>query len=364
MRGGTGGAVTLAIDRGIPYTYGMKTHAWSFRPLSPLVALVFAASVCAAFAGCAKNAKARHSKISMVIAGSFGDDSFFDGALRGFLKAVEDFGLDYETIECRDQLGRFEAELVGASERADIVAVLGYQFFETVQDVARSRPGVKFLYLDGPIDGIGNLTSVDFIEAEGAYLAGTLAAIVTSSPDMPKANPQRRVGIVGGMDIPVIRDFVEGFLAGVSDADPEAEAFVSFAGSFVDREAAYKAAAAMYAAGADVVFQAAGGAGLGVFQAAKEADRYAIGVDIDQRPNDPERILASMVKNAGLALYKLIDAAANGSLVAGAYKYGLQGGIISLDYGEGASLVPEAIAAKVRLAEAELVSGARRAAGR
>ncbi len=315
-------------------------------------------------ASCAKAGPERPRKVAMVIAGSFGDGSFFDGALRGLHRVADELRLDYETVECDELLGRYELEVTGAAERSDIVVVLGYQFFDAIQAVARSFPDVDFIYLDGPIDGIANLSSVDFVEAEGAYLAGVLAALVTADPGMPKANPLKRVGIVGGMDIPVIRDFVDGFLAGVEDVDPETEAYVGFAGSFEDKAAAAKLATAMYAAGADVVFQAAGGAGQGVFDAALEADRYAIGVDLDQRYLDPNRIIASMVKNAGEAVRRLVTLAVEGRLVSGAYRYGLEGGILSLEYGHDDPLVSQEVIERVKRAEAEILSGARRVTGR
>jgi len=314
-------------------------------------------------AACAKSeepeAAPERTHVTLIVAGSFGDESFFDGSLAGVSRASADFGFDYATVECFEDMGRYPAAVTDAAASSDVVVVLGYQLYDILLEVSASYPDIDFIYVDGLVEGRPNVASVAFDETGGSYLAGALAALMTARRDLPRLAPGKRVGLVGGMDIPVIHRFVDGFTAGAKETDPSVEVFVAYAGTFEDREPARKAAAAMYAAGADVVFQAAGGAGLGVFQAARDADRYAIGVDMDQRPLDPARILASMVKDVDGAIYDLLGLAVSGGLEGESFVYGLAEGAVRLEWGGGESPVPEAVRQVVDAIRADIVSGAR-----
>lgn len=326
-------------------------RAWKIAAALALVALV---------ASCAPASKASKLKVAMVVSNAFGDKSFFDSAKSGLDRAQAEFGYTVSTTECHEDINLYAGAITAAAENHDVIIVMGYQFFELVQQTSRSYPDKKFIYVDANVQEQPNLAVIDFTESEGSYLAGVLAALGTVDPNLPKTNPEKKVGIVGGMDIPVIRAFVEGFLAGVKDTDPEVEAFVSFAGSFEDTEPAATAARAQIAAGADILFVAAGGAGLGALAACKDADVYAIGVDQDQRPLDPERILASIVKDTGQAVYTVLKEIAEDSFKGGLRRYGLAQSFVGLDWGDDPSPVPAALRQDVDAVAAKVMDGSLR----
>jgi len=198
----------------------------------------------------------------------------------------------------------------------------GFMLENAVKAVARRNPGARFLLIDSPLlDAQGkpytapNVRSVIFREEEGSFLVGALAGLVTQV---------KRVGFVGGMEIPLIKKFEAGFRAGVATTNPGASErmLVSYTGSFDNVAVGKQIAQDMLAKGADVVFHAAGSDGLGVIQAVKEA-RFAgkqvwvIGVDSDQSSLAPDAVLTSMVKRVDLAVYQTIRHLVQGAFQAG-----------------------------------------------
>jgi len=198
----------------------------------------------------------------------------------------------------------------------------GFMLENAVKTVARRNPGARFLLIDSPLlDAQGkpytvpNVRSVIFREEEGSFLVGALAGLATQV---------KRVGFVGGMEIPLIKKFEAGFRAGVATTNPGASErmLVSYTGSFDNVAVGKQIGQDMLAKGADVVFHAAGSDGLGVIQAVKEARAagkqvWAIGVDSDQWPLAPDAMLTSMVKRVDLAVYQTIR-----NLVEGAFQAG------------------------------------------
>ncbi len=307
-------------------------------------------------ASCVRREESAPLQVRMVISGNFGDAGFYDGAMSGLERASAEFGIKTSYATCDENFYRYEPALLEAALNAQVVIVLGYQFFDIVQNIAKAKSGTQFIYIDGAIDDIPNLTCVEFREEEGSYLAGTLAALVTSS-SMPHANGQKRIGFLGGMDIPVIRRFQDGYSHGALDADGEVQVESAFVGSFDDVAEGYRLATGLYERGADVVFAAAGKAGLGALEAARRYGRYAIGVGTDQRPLDPEHILGSMVKDSGQAIYSLLSQFVKGSALGGVRKYGLSDRAVGLHWGNEPYLVPGELRERVEIAAMSVVSG-------
>jgi basic membrane protein A len=173
------------------------------------------------------------------------------------------------------------------------------------------------------VDGCTNVYSFTTKQNEGSFLIGVYSAAM-SMTDTEGMNPEPILGAVGGGDIPVINDFIVGYEQGACLVSEESSVLVQYAGGWNDPARGKEISLAMYEQGADIVFQIAGATGDGVFEAAEEAGRYAIGVDSDQagiiQPTDPEkadRILTSMMKNIDNLLYRAIANYVNGELVLG-----------------------------------------------
>ncbi|MSU01066.1 BMP family ABC transporter substrate-binding protein [Tissierella sp. DSM 105185] len=246
-------------------------------------------------------------KVGLVLAGGLGDRSFYDSSHEGVEKAKKDFGIEYKVYECRNDSSLLNDQVVQASQYGSIVAVVGFEFFDVVQDVAKEFPDVNYIYVDNEIEGMDNLITVSYAENEGAFLAGALAAMLTTETSIEGIDDSKLIGMVGGMDIPVIRNYQIGFEAGAKYIDSEIEIQTTFAEDFEDPAKGKEHATVLYGRGADIIFQAAGKTGEGVFEAAAEHGKYAIGVDSDQRYINPNNIVASMIKEVGKSIYETIE---------------------------------------------------------
>ena len=175
-------------------------------------------------------------------------------------------------------------------------------------NVAADFPEQKYLFVDGAVEGLDNVTSVTYRDNEKAYLLGTIAAMTTETD---------KIGIVLGMDIPSLVVFSSGFMAGAYAANPDVEVEVKAVGSFSDTTTAKELALALHDDGADIVYAAAGGSGLGVFNAAEEAGFLAIGSDTNQCPLNPDVIMLSGIRLCNVTISNGIGAAIDGTLEAG-----------------------------------------------
>lgn len=267
----------------------------------------------------------KFDKVALVVAGGLGDRSFYDSSNEGIEKAKKDLGIEAKVYECRNDPSLFNDQLVQASEYAQIVAVVGHEFYDVVQEIAREFPENYYIYVDNEIEGIDNLITISYAENEGSFLAGALAAMLTET-DI--------IGMVGGQDMPVIRNFQVGYEAGAKYINPDIKTEVIFAEDFEDPAKGKEGATALYSRGADIVFQVAGKTGEGVFEAAKEQGKFAIGVDTDQRYINPDVIVASMVKEVGLSIYDTIKNIQEGKIEEGkVVYYGLAEDGVGMGYG-------------------------------
>jgi len=255
------------------------------------LAIVFAALVI--LASCAKKeepapaAAAPKLKVVLLLNGTLGDKSFFDSAANGMAMIKAEMGdtVETKTIEMAYDQSKWEPTLLDVSEGDWDVIVLGtWQMTEALQKVAKDNPDKKYVIFDTAVDyslGLTNVYSILYSQNEASFLAGALGSLVTTST-MPLANKQKVIGFLGGMDIPVINDFLVGYIEGARYIDPAVKVAISYIGSFDDSAKGKEMALAQYAQGADIGYNVAGQAGLGQLDAAKDVKRYAIGVDSDQ----------------------------------------------------------------------------------
>lgn len=331
------------------------------KKLILLLALMLIVST--ALVGCKKTdgpANSSETKVGLVLAGGLGDRSFYDSSNEGVEKAKKDFGIESKVYECRNDSSLLNDQLVQASQYASIVAVVGFEFYDVVQDVAKEFPDVTYIYVDNEIEGIDNLITVSYAENEGSFLAGALAAMLTTEISIEGIDKGKLIGMVGGMDIPVIRNFQAGYEAGAHYIDPEVTVETIFAEDFEDPAKGKESAIALYSRGSDIIFQVAGKTGEGVFEAAKEMGKYAIGVDTDQRYINPDVIVASMVKKVGKSIYETIENIQNNKVEKGkVVYYGLSQDGVEMGYGSDdmVQFATEDMKAKLEDIKAKIMSG-------
>ncbi|MCG8481727.1 MAG: BMP family ABC transporter substrate-binding protein, partial [Clostridia bacterium] len=266
-------------------------------------------------------------KIALLINGTLGDKSFFDSADNGLKMIQEKYGDEVvtKTIEMTYDETKWEPTLRDVSDDDwDIIIVGTWQMQEMLQDIAPMYPEKNFIIFDTAVDyenfELDNVYSINYKQNEGSFLAGVLAARVTTS-EMELANPDKRIGFLGGMDIPVINDFLVGYIEGAQYIDSEMKVKISYIGNFDDSAKGKELALAQYGMGADIGFNVAGQGGLGQLDAAKEMNKYAIGVDSDQAllftESDPEKanlIVTSMLKRVDNSLVRAIELHMEGAL--------------------------------------------------
>lgn len=264
-------------------------------------------------------------RVALVIAqGGLGDRSYNDLAHSGFERAGKDFGVEVKAIESADPVGEGEKLLRTAADSGfDLVITLEYSHFDPLARVAPDYPDTLFGIVNIGVDA-PNVVTILFKEQEGSFLAGALSAMVTTMEDNPKVNEDAIIGAIGGVKSAGIDKFLVGYEEGAHYINPDVEVLTAYSESFSDPAKGKELTLAMYEQGADIVYQVAGGTGEGVFEAAEEAEHYAIGVDADQDYIKPGYILTSMLKRVDNAIYDVIGKLADGTLEGGiTLEYGL-----------------------------------------
>ena len=276
-------------------------------------------AVMLAFAACLLAAsQAEALKVAMVVAGTLGDRSFYDSGNEGLTRAANELKVETKVFECRSVPSAFSEQIIAAAQSYEVVFTVGWELVDPLLEIAPDFPDVKFIHIDAAIEGVANVSSIDYLENEGSFVAGAMAALMTSKTGDPKINDKNVIGAVGGMDIPVIRNFVAGYEAGAKYIDPEIKVETGFVGSFEDPAKGKEMALTIFNKGADIIFQIAGNTGNGVIEAAKDAGFYAIGVDSDQGYIAPGSIMGSMMKRVGLSVFETIQKILDGSYQNGA----------------------------------------------
>jgi basic membrane protein A len=198
-----------------------------------------------------------------------------------------------------------------------------------------------------------NLAALKFREEEGSFLVGAIAALSGGS---------KRIGFVGGMDIPLIHKFEAGYRAGVRHVCPDCTVVAQYAGvtpeAFRNPGKGKELALSQYGSGVNVIFHASGSTGLGVFEAARQTNKLAIGVDADQWDAAPGHILTSMVKGVDAVVYDQIQRVRDGTFQGGIYSYGLAEDGVGYVYDENnRALIPDAVRARVEGLRDSIIAG-------
>ena len=300
-------------------------------------------------------------KVGLVFdVGGRGDKSFNDAAYAGLERAQKELGLPAdatEYIEPGEGGDRESALRQLAAGQFDLIFGVGFLFSDDILSVAKDFPNKHFACVDMnvPADGLpANVVALKFKEEEGSYLVGALSGYMTKT---------NRVGFVGGMQIPLIKKFEAGYVAGVKKANPSANVDIKYAGvdgnAFKNPTKGKELALAIYGAGADIIYHASGSTGLGVFQAAEEKGKFAIGVDSDQHAEMPGRVLTSMVKRVDTAVFNTIQDEIAGKFPGGqVHVFDLkQKGVDYVDDANNKALIPDDVRQKVEALRQEIIAG-------
>lgn len=310
-------------------------------------------------------------RVALMIPGSLGDKSFFDSANEGMTLIEENYGCETKVVEMGLDVDKYVPALEDIiDEGYEIIITGGSNIATPMTEVAAEYPDTKFILYDETVDfedgQNSNVYCMTYRSNEGSYLAGVLAALVTESDEMPSSDSSKHtIGFAGGYDIPLINDFLVGYIQGALSVDPDIKVGIGYMSSFTDAATGKEVGVALYNQGIDVVFQAGGGAGLGVLDAAKEAGKYAIGTDSDQSSlfaSDEEKanaILTSVLKRVDRSINIAIGEYIDGNLEFGTSgSFGMSESCIELcdnEYYE--NNVPEEIREQVQKAYDKLQTG-------
>lgn len=275
------------------------------------------------------------------------DKSFNESAYRGVERWKQETGKNYLEFEISNDTQRVQAIRRMAERGASPIISIGFAQASALQQVAKDFPKTQFAIIDAEVKA-PNVQSVLFKEHEGSFLVGAMAVLSSKTG---------KVGFVGGMDIPLIRKFQCGYEQGAKVANPKAEVFSNMTGTtstaWNDPTRGGELAKAQFAKGSDVVFAAAGGTGSGVYQAAKDAGKLAIGVDSNQNHLQPGTMLTSMVKRVDVAVYNVLKGWTGGVQVLGLKEGGVD---YAMDQ-HNAKLVTAALKTKVDAYKADIIAG-------
>jgi basic membrane protein A and related proteins len=275
------------------------------------------------------------------------DKSFNEAAYNGAERWKKETGKAYLDFEIANEAQREQAMRRMAERGANPVIGVGFSQGSSIEKVAKEFPKLSFVIIDSVVK-LPNVESIVFKEHEGSFLVGMMAAMASKSG---------KVGFVGGMDIPLIRKFQCGYEQGAKFANPKIEVSATMTGTtpaaWSDPARGGELAKAQFARGVDVVFAAAGGTGSGVYQAAKDAGKLAIGVDSNQNHLQPGTMLTSMVKRVDNAIYNSAKKSTPGVTALGLKEGGVD---YALDQ-HNAKLVSAEMKAKVDAAKADIIAG-------
>jgi len=275
------------------------------------------------------------------------DKSFNEAAYNGIERWKKETGHSYLDFEIANEAQREQAMRRMVERGANPVIGIGFSQATSIEKISKEFPKAQFVIIDSVVKQ-PNVESIVFKEQEGSFLVGMMAAL---------ASKTGKVGFVGGMDIPLIRRFQCGYEQGAKYANPKVETTAVMTGTtpsaWSDPTRGAELAKAQFAKGVDVIFAAAGGTGVGVYQAAKDAGKLAIGVDSNQNHLHPGTMLTSMVKGVDTAVYNSAKKS-----VPGVTSLGLKEG--GVDYAldqYNAKLVDAAMKSKVDAAKADIIAG-------
>lgn len=315
-------------------------------------------------------------KAALLLNGTLGDKSFYDSANEGLTRLKEELGEDVFDFKV-EQMGGTAADEANweptlldycDSGEYDVIIMGTWQMADPLANASDLYPDQKFMFFDEAYDfetngNNENIYNILYKQNEVSYLVGAAAGLMTKTEGIEGIDPSNNViCFLGGMDNSVINDFLVGYIQGAVDANPDVQVAVSMVGDFVDSAKGKDLSLSMYNAGADVGFNVAGNAGLGLIEAAAETGKYAFGVDSDQAallPDYAANIPTSALKNVGNSLYRAITMDLNGELTYGTTEtLGFaEGGVELVKDAHYEELLPEEIRTQLDELETKIMDG-------
>ena len=316
-----------------------------------LLCFAFVLSLAACGQGNEKQPEGESLTLALVVAGNFGDRSFYDSSNAGAAK-LEAEGVTVKRIECGNE--KHTEQIYNAADAADIVVLVGWEFFD-VEAVATEYPDTKFIWIDNATSApVANILNITYAQNEGSFLAGYAAAKLTETGI---------IGAMGGQDQDTINDFIVGYKQGAAYANPDIQVEVIYSNDYDDPAIGKECALTLHEKGADVIFQIASKCGDGVFEAAQEEGFYAIGVDSDQKHIAPEVIICSMRKEVGESIYyavkQYMDKGDDCGLFGTTWVADMATGYVGLAYGEEGSVqqIPDEVKAEIEELAKKIIAG-------
>jgi basic membrane protein A len=298
--------------------------------------------------------------VALIIAqGGLGDQSYNDSAYAGFKTALTANSLTGSPVESADVVAQATQILESASSGSYGLAIdLEYTHADPMTTVAAAHPSMLYAEINNEAKG-ANVLNVLFQEQEASYLAGALAAMMTSVKGNKKINSKHIIGAIGGCKCSGIDKFIAGYMQGARAVDPKIKVLIAYSNSFGDPAKGKQLATAMFARGADIVYSVAGGVGAGVIAAAKASNHYAIGVDTNQDGLAPGYVLTSMVKHVDVLVQRIVKDYAKGTFTAGrTISVGLRDGAVGLtSFQYTKKVIPATFLAKIAKMRQDIIDG-------
>ncbi len=316
--------------------------------LLTFIPLVLLLSISASITGCRQDEQqSRVFEVGMLLgSGGLGDRSFNDSAYNGILEAQQKFNIRFETVDFVNNEENLETMRFLARNNYDLIIGIGFEHRENLIQIAGEFPNVKFAAIDFEAEG-ENIASIVYREQEGDFLIGVLAAMLTET---------KKVGVIGGMDIPAIQRIMTGFSQGVAYQDNSVEVINDFAGTFSDPKVGLERALMLYNQGVDVIHNAASRTGLGIIEAAKQTGKLTTGTSGDQRYLAPGNMVGNRPKRVDTAVILVIEELYNGSFTSGIRSLGLkENGIMLGPFDE--SIVDDTMLERLEDLEKKIIEG-------
>lgn len=298
-------------------------------------------------------------KIALVPAGRVGKEGFMFLSGQGYKQAAAEFGFEERILES-EVAEEWERNVrTAAQDGYTLIVGVGNTMSDAIANVAPDFPDTMFALVDGN-PGLDNTVGLIAQEQEGSFLAGALAAMMTTETSLENINEDKVIGFVGGMEVPSVVRWFSGYEQGAKYIDPDIQVQIAYVGSFNDPAKAKELALAMFQEqSVDIVMSVAGSPGdVGVFEAVEETGLYGIGADVDWDDQVPGHILTSVLKKTDVEVYDVIALYLDGTLEAGEVMYGVTSGVMDItDMANMGDAIPQAVLDKIDEIKAGIASG-------
>jgi basic membrane protein A len=296
-------------------------------------------------------------KFAMMLGvGGRGDNGYNDEVYLGCEQASQKYGIPFDYCEPKD-ISDFETQLrmYADSQEYDVIMACSTEHQDALIMVAQDYPEQKFCMIDASLDG-KNIHSITASHPEQHFLSGVLAGLVVQDSRLPLINPRTNIlGFAIGMDSPVSRAQAAGFLAGAKFVNPQVSFFTNFIGAYNDPGTAKEISMSMYERGADIVSVNAGSSSLGVFNAAKEKNKYVIGTSLAMV--DPDHSLSTSRKKVEQFVVQELGNIVNGTWAPGVEVYGIKEGVCDYDVANLNTKIPADVIEKVEKVKQMVIDG-------